>query len=249
MSRFVPIPKIGVYGTDLPRELSLFESNVVTKLRADDDAEFGPLRYVGPFTTVCNARPWDILAVNPTAGALTVLLPSPDAAVAVGSWIGIKNDSDSSNTITVKPLTGTIDGAGTFTILSARKFQWFYSTGIEWKAGPDYGTGDVTIGPFTISTDQTTYSPTGWSSARYVLLNPTIQTLYINSFSANVAVKRKTLINVASSDSDIRIRNNSFLDATASNRVILRKANHVYLIAQDSVDIWHDDVTGCWRPV
>lgn len=147
MSRNVALARLGVFGRDFSRELSLFESAIHKKLLADDAAEFGPLRQVSTQTKTCNAQPWDVVSVDPRGGALTVLLPDPAAPLAIGSWIGVKNDTDSTTAVTVRPLTGTIDGAASFSMTTARRFQWFYSTGAEWKAGPSSATGSGALPP------------------------------------------------------------------------------------------------------
>jgi hypothetical protein len=110
------------------------------------------------------------------------------------------------------------------------------------------GENNTAIGPITISADQTAFSPAGWSGARYVYVAPTA-TWQIFSFDANVSVKRKTIINVAPVDADIRIRNSSFTDPVAANRVICRKANDIYIQVQDALEIWYDASASRWRPV
>lgn len=183
----------------------------------------------------------DVILVDATSGPVTITPPT--AALWERRIIVIKTDA-SANAVTVVGVnTGTLSSQYSGAEMICDGTIYYVLTFGSAVAA------DITIGPFTISTDQTSYAPTGWSGARYVLLNPTIQTLYLNSFDANVTVKRKTILNVATSDSDIRIRNDSHIETVAANRVLLRKANHVYLIAQDSVDIWYDDVSLRWRPI
>lgn len=92
-----------------------------------------------PFTFVVaskntTARPWDFILCNTDLiGALTILLPSPNLPEVIGAIIVIKNDSALSNSITVKPLTGTIDGDQATTISTPRGVAYVTSTGTEWK--------------------------------------------------------------------------------------------------------------------
>lgn len=119
-------------GNPPERRLDLLENNTSKALES-----IGNLFGVGGFwqqvsiKTTYTARPWDVVLCNPSAGGFYVGLPDPKASI--GAQILVKNDSDSSNTITVAPRVGKIDGASQRTITSARASLWLLSTGLEWK--------------------------------------------------------------------------------------------------------------------
>lgn len=251
MAKQVSFDSIKSFGVDLPRELALFESKIATKFRQDDQLEFGPVLVTALLTTttVTNAQPWQVLMCDPTAGAQRVILPAPSGTTK-NVWIAVKNDSASANTITIVPLTGTIDGVASFTLIGARAFQWFFCDGTEWKLGPSYGISDITIGPLLVTTSQVAYNPTGWATARYVLVQPSGGNVYLRSLTAVTSgVMRKTIINVATDDSDLYLQNDSYSDSVAANRIKCRKANDVYVLNSDAVDIWYDVTISRWRVV
>lgn len=98
------------------RELGLAQDEIARALAqgADDAA-----RPCGEPTDVIRAaygaRFGELVRANPTGGAFTVLLP-PAASERVGEVIRVKNDSASTNTVTVAAQpTEMIDGASTHT--------------------------------------------------------------------------------------------------------------------------------------
>lgn len=253
MARTVPFDAIKSFGVDLPRELALLAGKLETKFKLDDNAEFGPFTITTPNTkdAIVNARPWDIVLVDPSPNGRKVLLPPPDDPKAGNSWIGIKNDSDATSTITIAPITGTIDGSAALSLTTSRAFQFVFSNGKEWKVGPsNIGTAaDLEIRPTAFSTQQNNYSPTGWSTARYVLLTPTAA-CNITGFDANVAVRRKTLIHIGAENlpSGIPL---GFLEespsSTAANRIATPPPNDIYMLRHWSLDVWYDTTAARWR--
>lgn len=91
-----------------------------------------------------SAKPWDIVLCNPTSAALDVILPNP--AKSKLAQVIVKNDTASTNTITVRVFGGgTIDGATTSTIIASRQIKQFISDGKEWKEAASSGGGPLTI--------------------------------------------------------------------------------------------------------
>jgi hypothetical protein len=105
-------------------------------MRLADDAERAA-DVGGKWEIVRSARnvvlkPWQWALLNPTAGAFTAMLP-PASSCAL-SQVRIKNDSASVTAITVKVQGGgTIDGASSNTMNTARLSRLFVSDGREWK--------------------------------------------------------------------------------------------------------------------
>ncbi len=74
-------------------------------------------------TTDFTARPWDLVRMNPTAGALTLTLP---AGARSGDQVGYKNTSGSVNTVTIEAPDGdTVEGAAWVTNSTANGSEWF----------------------------------------------------------------------------------------------------------------------------
>jgi hypothetical protein len=69
------------------------------------------------------------LGVDATAGAVTITLP---AVGCVGCTFTIKKTDASANAVTVSPPSGTIDGAGSFSLATQYKFVRLVSTGSVW---------------------------------------------------------------------------------------------------------------------
>jgi hypothetical protein len=78
------------------------------------------------------AKPWEMVLANPTAGAFAVVLPDPRGDNRQAQLV-VKNDSVSTNAITLRCQASTIDAASTRVINTARGFVWLVSDGIEWK--------------------------------------------------------------------------------------------------------------------
>lgn len=89
------------------------------------DAELA-LPFIGRPTKVHKERVWanwgEVVLCDPTAAGFFVILPRPDRS-KIGSAVGVKNHSGSTNTITVACSSGeeTIDGATSDTITTARQ--------------------------------------------------------------------------------------------------------------------------------
>jgi hypothetical protein len=181
----------------------------------------------------------DVVLADASAGPL--IITPPTASLWERRIIVVKTDA-SANAVTVQGVNvGVLSSqySGAEMVCDGTLFYVFTFGGSV--------AADVTIGPFVVATDQVDYSPVGWSGARYVLLSPSAQSVAIASFDGNVSVKRKTIINVATGDFDLRFSRNSFATSTAANRLQYRKANLVALVAGDSVDIWKDETSGYWR--
>lgn len=152
MSRNIPFRQISSFAGQDP-QLALFEQAVATKLLADDAVEYGPFKISQLQKATCNARAWDIILCDPTQASFSVILPDPRGALVANSWIAVKNDSSSTNSITVRAAIGTIDGAASFVLNTARAFQWFCSNGVEWKKCTGSSTASLPVlGPDVIGT-------------------------------------------------------------------------------------------------
>lgn len=82
-------------------------------------------------TRAITARPWDTILADPTAAGFTVMLPP--AQNCPGSLVTVKNNSASTNTITIDGAGGDlIDGAATATITTARASLTMQSIGTGW---------------------------------------------------------------------------------------------------------------------
>lgn len=72
-----------------------------------------------------------IIPADPTSGGFTITIPSP-AVCAPGQRLYVKNVSTSTNTITVTPAAGTIDGAASATITTSRGSLRLFTDGSNW---------------------------------------------------------------------------------------------------------------------
>lgn len=77
-----------------------------------------------------NASYWDMVLVDPTGGAVPIVLPSP--ATVPNVTVGVKNDTDSTNLITITTVSGLIDGVASKQINVARGILIFQSDGTNW---------------------------------------------------------------------------------------------------------------------
>ena len=83
-------------------------------------------------TGAYRAQSGEIVRCNPSSAAFTVTAPNATRAGAGASFM-VKNDSSSTNTITIAACAGeTIDGASTATISLARQSLYLVSTGTNW---------------------------------------------------------------------------------------------------------------------
>ena len=122
---------LAVVGKHKEPQTAYLEAAIRRKLVTDDAGSF-QLTFTAQVTSTYAARPWDCVLADPTGGAFTVHLPHPRDLTDV--WIVVKNDSASTNTITIAVLnSGTIDGAASKTITTARGVKRFASNGLEWK--------------------------------------------------------------------------------------------------------------------
>lgn len=89
-------------------------------------------------TGTYNARPWELVRCDPTAGGCVVVLPVPSGAKVRGSWIYIKNVSDSLTPIKIEAVSSTIDGQRSVALTVPRSgVASFYSVGDDgWERGP-----------------------------------------------------------------------------------------------------------------
>lgn len=134
MARQNAFRKRGVYGRDLARELALLEQSVHDKFTNDDAVEYGPLDIIGRQSSLYNAKSWEVIRFDPSSAAGNVLLPDAADALANSSWIAVKNDSDSTNAITIASLGGLIDGQTQYLLQAPRGLQWFFSDGQNWHS-------------------------------------------------------------------------------------------------------------------
>lgn len=78
------------------------------------------------------AQVWDIVLGNPSAGAFRIVIPDPSDCKL--GRVTVKNDSTSTNAMTLAPAGGgTIDGASTLVMNTSRLVKHLVSDGLEWK--------------------------------------------------------------------------------------------------------------------
>lgn len=143
MARQNALQRIARFSTanpaELARQLSLFEQNLHTKLFNDDQLEFGPLKQISTTSIkdpIYSARPWDVVLYDSSSTAGAVVLPAASDARARNSWVGVKLNSDSTNTVSIVAVNSLIDSQPSFVCRMPRGFYWFFSDGNEWKRGP-----------------------------------------------------------------------------------------------------------------
>jgi hypothetical protein len=137
VNRAAALPKLGLFDPKDPvalgRALALYENNVAAYLRDRATAAFGPFEQTAKQTATYNARPWQIVRVDPTAGAVTILLPSLTASGAKDAWVVVKNASASTNLINVLALNAKIDGGASIVLSTAWQSVWFYAATDQWE--------------------------------------------------------------------------------------------------------------------
>ena len=78
------------------------------------------------------AQVWDFVLANPTAAAFRIVIPDPTDCTL--GRLTVKNDSMSTNAITLAPASGKkIDGATTLVMNTSRLVKHLVSDGLEWK--------------------------------------------------------------------------------------------------------------------
>lgn len=114
------------------RQLARFAQALASK---DHDSDHEPPVTITPDKkkATYNARLWEVTRVDPTAGAVAIVLPAVTGLGVVGSWLAVKNATASTNNIVVSAVGATIDGAASFTMNVARQFIWFYATPDGWE--------------------------------------------------------------------------------------------------------------------
>lgn len=114
-----PFLKIGLFGRDLPSEITRFESAIIDKFTSDDAQAFGPFTVTDKKTADYRAKFWEVVRVDPTSGALTMLVPTPDDQTA--GWIVVVNDSASAHNVTLRVAESgyTVQRASSFTLGTA----------------------------------------------------------------------------------------------------------------------------------
>lgn len=121
--RFVPLKQIRRFvGPDYARALAQLEQNILEKFENDNFRAFGPFKPTPVRSASTAARPWDLVRLDPSAAGFRVLLPSPKEPDA--GFIILKNVTDSTNAVEVRPIGGTIDGAASKTMNVAREAMW-----------------------------------------------------------------------------------------------------------------------------
>lgn len=123
-----------------------------------------------------------------------------------------------------------------------------YSVDIPVNDGP----GEAEIRPPSFSTQQDNYNPTGFASARYVLLTPTAACNISGFVSTGVTVLRKFIIH---NGSEVTGRPNGIplgfleesLASSPQNRIATPHPNDLFLLANWSLEIWYDRTMQRWR--
>jgi hypothetical protein len=111
---------------------------------------------------------------------------------------------------------------------------------MTWGAG---GGAEVVISPAP-GTTENNYTPTGWSGATIVRLNPSGASS-ITGFSATATAVRKTLVNISAFNVTLQHQNTG---SDAANRIIALTGGLV-LEPDDVADLWYDSTTARWRIV
>jgi hypothetical protein len=102
---------------------------------------------------------------------------------------------------------------------------------------------ETVISP-TPGATENNYTPTGWSSATVVRLNPSAAS-EITGLSSDVSVQEKRLINISLYEITLAHQATGSL---AANRIISVSGGLV-LLPDDVIDVWYDSVTQRWRLV
>jgi hypothetical protein len=125
------IPSTGA--GDAQRRIDSLEQTVGNVAEVAEAAfDTGGKWVVKKVSTAAVLQPWDFVLANPTTAGFPLILPDPSATKL--AQIRIKNDSASTNAVTIKAADGSkIDGAATFTMNTARLAKLFVSDGVEWK--------------------------------------------------------------------------------------------------------------------
>lgn len=104
-----------------------------TDARQRRNAQTNPLPYrpTPSKTAAYRAAYYDMVLCDPSGAGFTVSLPP--ATDRTGAWIGVKNTTSSTNTITLDADgTETIDGVGTYAISTAYRSVTVFSDGANW---------------------------------------------------------------------------------------------------------------------
>lgn len=244
--------RVGKFGADLPRELSLFQGNVARKMAEHDREPIAGFEITSVKVANYAARFGEMVMVNPIAGTLTIGLPRPDHPTA--DQIAIVNAGDSTTSVTLQPMDSdvTVGGAEELDLSGARfalllhpdaaRKNWIAFGGSEAAAAED-----LQIYVLGSSGTYNDFTTTGWDTARYasfVLGGDTLITGFAVPTGAG-AVFRKTLY-VASRGYVLGIKGLAAA-STATCRVVTPYPNDIYLQDQGwSADIYYDQVSQVW---
>jgi hypothetical protein len=151
------------------------------------------------------------------------------------------------NKVTLSASAGDVTGPGVSVADNLVSFNGTTGKTIKDSGVATGSLSQVVISPTAISTNQNNYSPTGWSSARYVRLNVT-GACSITGFSATATQLYKTLIHVGALETPLGLLEES-LSSTAANRIMTPTPNDVYMLKNWTQDIWYDATDARWRLV
>lgn len=88
-------------------------------------SRLNPTGVTGGYT----ARPYDLVVADAGTANLTVTLP---AGAATGTLVAVKKDDPGTNAVTVTAASGTVNGAGTYALLSLGAGATFQFDGTNW---------------------------------------------------------------------------------------------------------------------
>jgi hypothetical protein len=161
--------------------------------------------------------------------------------INVGSYPIIFNHEYTSSTTAVNRII-TNDGFD-FTLNPGSSIVLLYDddvTTARWRVLSKYK-GEA-ISSVSLSTNQTAWSPTNWSTASVISVNPSVNNLVISGLDANVVVLRKLIINAAATRSLI------ISHSTTPGTGILCPLNATFTLGpQSSVEVFRDTTSGFWR--
>jgi hypothetical protein len=255
--------RVGAFETnDMPRAAERLERNLQKKFLADDLAPAAQLyanAQVVNFTN-CVAKFGDLVKVDPSVAALTVLLPRPDDPKA--DCIRVANIGTSTRTITLLPIyTDTfVNSTTSFTMTTGKQAVELYPDRFakNWIVVSDGQAvpADVIITPASVSSTQNSWAPADatdatktWSLARIirVTLGATID---VGGLDPAVGVTEKTfeLISAGTIAAPFYIR---FLRQSSAGisggKIINPYPNDAYLIKDGAITLRLDTTSGGWR--
>lgn len=182
----------------------------------------------------------DLVLANASGGSMILVLPG--AAVWEKRIVVVKTDS-SGNTVTV-------NGA-----VSAISLSTQYETSEVVCDGTNYypvnSTAAAAMEPeirVNLSSDQTLWSPAGWSSARRVYVNCTTA-CNVLGMDHNVTQRLKSITHVGTAETPLGFWSENPSVVDPADRIRVPYPNDLYMLLNREQDFFYDTTDARWRPV